>query len=37
MSRNDLRFYHNGNKLQDTDTPLDVGLKDGDSIEVLKQ
>ncbi|CAL5991500.1 Sentrin [Hexamita inflata] len=37
VSRTDLRFYHNGVKLQDTDTPKDVNLQEGDTIEVLRQ
>lgn len=37
VSRNDLRFYYNGQKLQDTDTAESVGIGDKDRIEVLKQ
>lgn len=37
VSRSELRFYHNGTKLQDEDTAKSAGLEDGDQIEVLKQ
>lgn len=37
VARSELRFYHNGNKLKDDDTPKNLGLAEGDTIEVLKQ
>lgn len=37
VSRNELRFYYDGNKLQDGDTPEEAGITDGGVIEVLKQ
>lgn len=30
VSRSELRFYHNGTKLQDEDTAKSAGLEDGD-------
>jgi len=36
-STTSLRFLYDGNRIRETDTPMDIGVEDGDIVDVVLQ